>query len=78
MDSLGASLPVWSKLHPVAVLKDGGSFRAVCYQKRPHVDNRRDATQRILVSIQVKQKVRWWITFMESKERNTEKEEGTN
>lgn len=52
---LGASFgggALGPKLWLEALLEDGGAQVVRRYQKRPHVDSLRGATQRILVSVQ--------------------------
>lgn len=50
--------------------EDGGALGGRRWQKKPHSGSFRGATQRILVSTQVKRKVRPWVMLTESKERN--------
>ena len=59
-----------AELCPEALMEHGGALGVRRCQKKLHVDSLRGATQRILVSIQVKWKVRRWVMLTESEERN--------
>lgn len=70
MAGLGASLPAGGGLWPIALHGDGGVLRLRCDPESPRMDSLRGATQRILVWIQVKRKVRRWVMFTDIKERH--------